>query len=457
MKKYFLILILSLSCLNLSAAQETTSTQTETEGLTLNFQEAMNLALQNPTVTLAKSQLELAEKQLAVASGVISAELSADYSSTWGDSTNEITGDVTSLDNRGIDDITLQATFNVVPYGPTADTITKARWSVQRAQYELYDTQLEQLVNVASLYLTALRDTQEAQVLQNDVRVAEAKLEAVRAQEDVGAANDAQLLSAEIVLSQAQSDYGIAEQERVQSLAQLSQALGVNVTQVEGEPGEVNMPEITDYEQLLLNRSDVINAQLAVEEAKLNRDSTLRDYLPSGSVALSLNSTSTDQSFSLSTGFNTNTYQPSVSASFNPGYESNSSSKSVSVSLGVSIPLETATPAAIRAARVTIEQSELQAEQTLELARLELAGRLNDVQAAQATVALSEKLVEQSKQQFDIAKERFELGVISVLDVNQAEQDYLEAQLQHAQATDSYVLALMQLNATLAMNPMEVF
>jgi outer membrane protein len=453
MVKILFTLVFSLSALTLAQ-----------DAQPLSFSQALELSQGSPSVVLAQGQRDLAQKQLEVSRGVLSGEFTAGYTQTWGEATSTLptTGEeqTTSLNDGSFDAFSLSATLNVVPFGPNADTIQKALWSLEQAELTLRDAGATALINTAESYLTALRAAQEVELRKFSVEVATQQLEANRVRREAGGATDQQVLQAEIALSQAQNELSTAQRSNVQALASLSNGLGVAVEGVSGEAPDAALPETLDIEKQILERTDVKQALIAVQEAELSAASTTRQYLPSGSLTMSLSATDNEQRLSASAGYDTKTFQPNASLSFDPSFDQGvegSSSNSFSINLGATVPIETSLAPALEAARLSIEQSQNQAQQTQELARLEVTNTQRQLDAAQAGLELSQQLVEQSQQTYDTTKERFDLGLIIELDVLTAEEALRESQLNLAKAQDSYLLALLQYLNSLAVNPLEVF
>lgn len=452
MVKLLFTLTLSLSALTL--AQDTPP---------LSFSQALELSQGSPSVVLAQGQRDLAQKQLEVARGVFSGEFTAGYTQTWGEATSTLpSGDeeMTSLDDGSLNAFTLKGTFNVVPLGPKADTIQKALWSLEQAELNLRDAGATALINTTQSYLTALRAAQEVELEQFSVEVATQQLEANRVRREAGGATDQQVLQAEIALSQAQNELSTAQRSNVQALASLSNQLGVVVSSVSGEAPSATLPEGLDIEQQILERTDVKQALIAVQEAELNAASTTREYLPSGSLTMTLAATDDKRQLAASAGYDTKSFQPNASLSYDPSYDlgtEGSSRNSFSINLGATVPLESSLAPALEVARLSIEQSQNQAEQTQELARLEITNSQRQLDAARSALELSQQLVEQSQETYDTTKERFDLGLIIELDVLTADEALRESQLNLSKAQDSYLVALLQYLNSLAVNPMEVF
>ena len=154
-----------------------------------------------------------------------------------------------------------------------------------------------------------------------------------------------------------------------------------------------------DLDLAIQNRSDVIKAKIAIQEAELTAESTKRQYLPSGSLDLTYASSNSDSRFSLSASYDTQSYQPNLGLSYDPSAQTQvDSSSSFSLTLGAKIPIETSLFPALEAARLSIEQSQMQAQRVEDLARLEIENALRQLEAAKANLELSQQLLSQSQQ-----------------------------------------------------------
>ena len=460
----------------------------QSAGDPLTFEEALALALESPTVALAETNLDFARRQLEVVASPLSAQLSGGYTRTRGALESPTFPEAEDLSTSGLDPLALTTTLNVVPFGPRYDSAQRARWGVLRAENALRDARTDALLDASARYLSALRAAQTVALRRSEVEQAATTLEATRERLGAGASTDFEVAQAGVALSQARSDLAEAERSEVQALSSLSLTLGVSVSAVapsesavDGAEGpeaqvqdEIAQPagetspladpsaDLTDF---LLNRSDVREARLNVLEQELTARATLRDNLPGGSLSLGYTRNVNTRALQVGAAYSTvgpNGYQPALSFSYDPNAQSlldelEARSSSVSVSLDVSIPLDLRLSAALRAARLNVEASRMQAERVLELARLEAMGAQNNLAAARASLEVAGELLEQSRAALEAAQRRFELGLISPLELSQARIDAAEAALTYARAEDALFTARLDLARALALDPMEVF
>lgn len=414
----------------------------------LSFVQAVTLAAEGPAVKLAAGQVTLAQGQLGVASAFVSGDLNAGY-------TQDLTPELDGTSGAGsFDPIVATATLNVLPYGNAADAAKRAEWAVREAEAVLEAARTTAVVDAATRYLEALRFSQEEEALAAAVGVAQTALEATRTRLEVGAASTADLLDAQIALSQAQNDLGEVALEEDGALAALAQTLGVRVAAVEGEPPSITLPEIRSTAPLIEGRSDVLNAQLAVQRATLDRAAALRGALPTGRAGLSYG----HEGVQLGAGFDTETFGPSLELSYDPdGLPDEVPEAGLRATVGVSIPLDSGVGAGLAVAETAVTNAELLLEQTRAQARLELGAAQSQLTTAQNSLAAARALVEGRRLALKTARTRLELGLIPAFEVEQAEADLLGAQVQRGRLEDNVLLARLIFLQILALDPLEVF
>lgn len=429
---------------------------------TLSYQETLDALVSSPRLRLAQGQVELAERQLAVSGSVLRTSISGGLSRTWGTRSSLDGAEDVSLTETTIAPLTVVAALNVIPYGPRFEATLRASWQLDRARLSLRDEWFGLIIELTESFQNAVASQLTAEVRQAALALAELQLAATQTRFDAGAATASDLQTATLARQQAEQELLDAERQAVQTLASLSLLLGQRVEGVRGAvPAVGSIPELSDGR--LMNRSDVIGSQLQLEDAELTRSSTLRENLPSGRLQAQLQRTTEDNSIALGASYGiggTESYQPNLSLSFNPDPSNvlpGTRSQSLTVGVEFTIPLDTALPDALEAARLSLAQAELQLEQTLALARLELENRQLQLESARANLSLAEQVLAQRQASLSVSQERFELGVISQLEVTQTELSLREAELTVMQAANGVRLAAMQLARSLAINPLEVF
>lgn len=412
----------------------------------LSFREALGLVPQSPAVVLAEGQVKLAQARLEAASGLVSATLSAEVSQSVA-----VGGGGTSATDVG--PLTATASFNVVPYGNTADAVTSARYALERGQATLEDTRASTGVAVVTQYLSVLRATQEEAADRVVLGVAQQALSGRRVQQQAGAATDADVLSAELSVSEAQNDLAEVALVRDAALASLSQTLAVSVTAVADEPPSVVFPKIGNTASSTEARSDVRDARLSVAEAQLSANGTLRSVLPSGELSAGYGSSNV----AIAASLGTETYQPALNLSYDPDPIEPGAGNSLTLRASFTVPLASSTGAELAAASGALGAAEGLLEQTRTQARLEVQSAQNALKTAQNNLASSQALVAQRQASLETSRERLRLGLIAAYDVQDAEAQLRVAQVDLLRLEDSVLLVQLELLRVLARNPLEVF
>ncbi len=411
-----------------------------------------------PSVAIATMSLESSQAQLNIISSPIKAELSASYNKTWGEFTaNTITK---SLDSEDFSPISLSANFNIVPYGPAYEQVIKASWNLEQAQNNLRDARNKQIIDLTKSFSNALIAKEQVSLSKARLLYSQLKLEQIQILYQSGTSNQAQLEQAKIALQQSENDLENKKRNYQQSLLSLSLSTGQKITAIIGNLSASVTYELNIDEQIN-HRTDIQTALIALQRAKLEASSTLRDNLPYGTFSLGYNHASNIDSFNLAASYNTKSFQPSLNASYDPDFKPQSAvsgqvSDSYTLGLKLVIPLDAALPDALYLSDLTIKQAEMQLEQAIELAKFDIANKLNSLRASEANLELSLAILEQSKNNLDITTKRFNAGIVSELDLNQSQNNLLESNINLQIAKNQVLLAKMQIASSLSINLLEV-
>ncbi len=425
----------------------------------LSYQDALNLVQESPRLVLARQQLELSQRQLGAASSVVKAELSAGYTRSWGTLTAPEGN--TPINEGKWDPFKLNVNFLVVPFGPRHDQVLRAGWDLERARRALADEEAATVLEVTQRFQSASETKLELGLEQRRLEYAEQSLEEIQTRLAAGAATETDVNQAKATLSQAQNTVQSLEGALKQALASLSQSLGVNVTDIQGDLPESNV-QVTDPKTQIANRTDLLEARLAVQDAELTNLSTVRERVPNAALTVSYDVNPDKGQYSLGAKYETSTFQPSTFITLDPDFSdpnavAGQTSRTFNVGISVVIPLDTATGDALEAGRLTVAQRQLQAEQSFERALLEVQLKQLTADNAKATVALSQTNLGQAKTAQGVARQRFDAGIVGALEVLQAEIEVQRLTLELVKAQNTLTIAHMELAISLAMNPLEVY
>ena len=419
---------------------------------TLTLQRVLTLLPQSPAVQTAAQEVELARRARDIERAPLSLNLSGGVRATTGAAAIGDDGlPLADAEPIAVDPITLSATLNVVPLGPNATASERADDAVTQAEATYVDAREDALLAAVEGYLNALRNAQEEKVLRRGAEVARFALEGVRAKLKAGAAGEAEVLEAQLALAQAESDLATSLRAGAEGLGTLTSVLGVAVDGVVGSVKVKSIPQPRDLKGQLERRGDVIRARLALREAELAEADTRFGLLPNGTASVGYSRSVGGQEVALGALVGSETaFQPSVSASYQP-FSTAADGGAFSASLGVSVSLDPVTPKIVETAALRVTQARTDLTNTLALARLELSSRRRELAAARASLDLTARQLGLSQQLLAGVQKRFTLGLIAPLELKQAEQGRLTAQLTQARAQDAVLLARLRLVRTLSL------
>ena len=420
---------------------------------TLTFGRVLTLVPQSPAVVTAAQDLELAQHARDIERSPLSLNLSGGVRAATGAAVVGNDGlPITDTGPIAVDPITLNATLNVVPLGPNAAAGERADAAVTQAETVYQDAREDTLLAAVEAYLNALRNAQQQNVLRRGAEVARFALDGVRAKLEAGAAGEAEVLEAQLALAQAESDLATSLREGAEGLGTLTSVLGVAVDGVVGPVKVKPVPQPGDLAGQLERRGDVIRARLALREAELAEADTRFGLLPSGTASVGYTRSVGGQGVALGASVGSDSaFQPSVSVGYQP-FSTVTDGGAFSASLGVSVPLDPVTPKVLETAALRTTQARTDFTNTLALAKLELGSRQRELAAAEASLDLAARQLGLSSQLLTGVRRRFDLGLIAPLELKQAQQSRLTAQLARAKAQDAVLLAQLRLARALALN-----
>ena len=411
-----------------------------------------------PSVQMATMRLGSSQSQLNILRSPVKAELSGGYTKTWAEFTaNKVSK---NLDSEDFSPISLNANFNLIPYGPAYEQQVKAEWNLKQAQNNLKAEKNKQIIELSQNFANALLAKEQILLAEAKLEFSQLKLEQNQVLFGSGNSNQAQLEQAKIQVQQALNNLESKKTSYQQALLSLSLSSGLEVDGVTGDLAEVK-DFAQNIEQQIKQRSDVQAALINVQKASLDAEANLRDNLPYGTINLSYNHATDIDSLNIAMSYNTKSFQPSLNTSYDPDYKpqnaiSGQVSDSYSLGLKIVIPLDAALPDALYLSELAIKQAEQQFEQSIELAKFDITNKLNSLNSAEKNLELSLAILEQNKSNLDITNQRFKAGIISELALKQSQNNLLEAQINLQIAKNQVMLAKLQVASSLSINLLEV-
>lgn len=422
----------------------------------IGFADALARARTGPSVALARLGLEQAQATRDASASPVSATLKTGYSYAW-----QASGGESDSSKGQLQPFSLNATLNVVPYGPSHDARESAERALETARMTLRDAVAQATVDAATSYLQALRAQQRLAIDQQALMLAQASLDHVRAQRAAGDATQEALDAAGVALLQAQTTLASDRLGLQGALATLSDLVGATVEAVAGEPPAASDPAVE--EDAAERRTDVRAAVLAVTSGRQAYAAAMRQALPAASASAALQGGDGTTTWSAGIGYGTASFQPTLDASVDPTAGTTAGTASVldgtrfALSVAVSIPLDAGVGAALDSARLAVASAEQKLARTRQQAELAIAGAERTLAGDHLAAALAERQQQQADAQAAQAQQRFDLGLIAEPDLEQARINTRRAALAAAAASDTVLVDRLELARAIGHDPMEVF
>ena len=353
---------------------------------------------------------------------------------------------------------------NIFDGGRTRQLVRGARASSLSAVGGFGSARSGLAFTVAQRFYEQLRQQRLTQQFQSQVELAKAQVEQVRAQIEVGTVARVDILSVQVTLRQRQFDLVTAQNSLAQARVNFRNALGLGqgaalelvesprVAQVAGVAGVPAPPAPLDASDLQpgvavpplaqLPTTDLLNVappevpQLEPLETCLAQARALRPDLVQSRAAVAQGESQ------LALANIENRPQVSSSVGFNLDPRS-TAERRLQLGVGLSVPIFNggALSANKRAARDQLEANRITLAQTEKNADAEVEASYLDISGQVERIANARVLVEQAQLNLETATERYRLGLGIILDVTNAQTQLFSAQVSATQSVYDYEIA----------------
>lgn len=328
--------------------------------------------------------------------------------------------------------------FDVPIYqgGAVKNAIRAADSRVDAGQANLRGTEASVFSQVVAAYMDVLRDEAIVRLNRNQVKVLQTNLEATRDRFEVGDLTRTDIAQSQSRLAFAQSQLEGAESNLIGSRERYVQLVGTEPGNLEQPPPLPNLPTTPELavEKALANNPDLIASKKNEEAARFDIGSARASRLPRVSLVA-------DKSYA--------NFLNSLQ-SFIPGFNSSQTSENASAGVQLTLPLYQggAPSAQVRQAQARSSQA---IEQTIATERNIIAqtrSAFASLRASNAVIVSTEAAVAATALSLEGVRAENTVGNRSILDILNAEQEYLNAQVQLVSARrNAYVAGFSLLAA----------
>lgn len=420
MRKGILLLFISLF---LSAAVHAQ----EVEQITL--QEAINIALENNyQLKVAANNVDLADKQVRSEKADYLPSLNANMSGNRniGRSFNENTGQITTRTNNSFRS-NLSADLPIFSGFENLHSLKSSQFEKKSEKQNLERVRENIIFNTASNYLQFILDKKILEIDRENLEASRKTLQQVKAQVEVGSRPTVDLYNQEATVASNELAVVNSENALESSRLQLIQTLQIDPRkQYEFATPDVDTQSVTtqsyDLDQLvetaLENRSDLKREQLNIQSIKHQLSATRGSLYPSLSLGASLSSSYSElQPF----GFQDQFFDQNIN-------------RQIGLSLSIPIFGTLNRQTNVQSQEITYKNAKLNLRDTELQIVQEVNQAYNDYKSYVKQLEAAQKALQAAERSYQTQKERYEVGAGTLIELSDANAQYVEAQSNRAQA-----------------------
>jgi outer membrane protein len=415
------------------AAFATMGVAAQAETITLN--QALGLAYEtNPTLDASRAQLRATDEGVAQANAGWRPQVSAQGSYGWEKYylPKSVGGDLSDHPLQG----QLTVTQPIFRGGKSIAEVGRAKALVRQGRAGLIDSEQQILLATVSAYMNVVRDDSTVKLRENNVAVLQKQLDATTKQFQVGELTKTDVSQSQARLAGAQAQLTLARGQLASDRAVFQQIVGRMPEQLESEPPLPALPASRDAALAIGAKMNpqIVGAREAERAADLAVDDALGDLSPQ----LSVQGQYQYSKGSLTTGFGT------------PGGGS-TALKGVSVLGVVTVPIYNGGGdyADIRQAKELHSQSQLQLMAADQAVHAQVQSAWDTYESAKAAIVSNKAQVDADQTAYEGVRREQEVSARTILDVLNAQQELLNAQVAVVSSQrDAYVAAYQLLQAT---------
>jgi len=424
------------------AAFATMGMAAQAETITLN--DALGLAYEtNPNLDASRAGLRATDENVAKANAGWrpTVNINGQYGyerEQFGDiSATDPTTGVTGLVQPGgaITDHPLQGQLTVTQPlfrgGKTIAEVGRAKALVRQGRAQLIDSEQQTLLNGVTAYMNVVRDTATVKLRENNVAVLQKQLDATSKQFQVGELTKTDVSQSQARLAGAQAQLTLARGQLASDRAVFEQVIGRPAEALEEQPALPKLPATEEEAAATGSKNNPI--VVGARDAERAADLAVDDALGSLSPQIGIQGQYQYQ-------------QSSAGAQF--GQPGNAHVTTVYAQVTVPIYQGGSEYADIRQAKELHSQSQLQVVAADRQVQADVQSAWNTYVAAKAAIASNQAQVDADQIAYEGVKKEQEVGGRTILDVLNAQQELLNAQVSVVSSTrDAYVAAYQVLQS----------
>ncbi len=400
-----------------------------------------------PELKLLKAQLDAAESKLKQAESLFTTpRLSSNMGYTRGESTT-VSGVTTTIDQPSA---TLLLTYNLREDSPAGASLLNARLNCYRAKNNYINGLRNLKLKITKQFFDVLFAQRQLEIAERNLSLIGEQVRIAQAQFSRKVITENSFMDAQLNLKSAQISYESAKNNLKIAMLTFFNTLGIPYK-------DVIFKEDISYSKIEFSLDelikDALQNNLDIKNASYNLIEAERNYIDStkSSITLGLSGTYSVNGQSLKMSIDNQNYQFSLSYSFPLKSASSSSKPDWSVAFTVSVPIIDggSKSESIKQASLSLDQARINLENTKKSVELSVRQYYNTVMQAMANIEKAQLNLQQKELLVKNQEIRLNLGLITQLDLELAQLQRTQAQLELDKAIVDYNIALMQLDIIL--------
>ena len=416
------ILLLLISCFFVVDGQAQDS-------LNISLQDAIDIALENNyQLEVAQNDVNLSEKQVLSEKADYLPSISANLSGrkNIGRSFNQDVGKITTetINSFGGN---VSANLPIFSGLENLHSLKSSQYDKKSKKENLQRVRENIIFNTASNYLQFILDKKFLEIDRENLAASKKTLKQVRAQVDVGSRPQVDLYNQEATVANNELAVVNSKNSLESSRLQLIQTLQIDPRKdYSFSSPEINKQKVTtqsyNLDQLvataLAHRSDLEREKFNIQSIKHQLSATRGNLYPSLSLSASIRSN----------------YSDGIPFDFQDQFFDQNISRSLGLSISIPIFDNLNRRTSVQAQEITYKNAKLNLENTELQVVQEVNQAYNDYQSYIKQLDSSQKALQAAKRSYETQKQRYEVGAGTLIELSDANAQYVEAQANRAQA-----------------------
>ena len=411
--KYIFLIITNLLCITTSLSQDRF----------WDLQQCVDYALDNNiTILQAKNSILLADQDVIASKGNLLPSLSSNMNQNMSIGTVELYAG--EFVDRRFNSSSLGLSINQSVFNGfrNLNILKQSKISYERSQNELNKIKDDVSLNVANAYLNILFNKENLELAKSQYRFSSKQLEQVINLVNAGVQPRSNIIDAEATVRLDEQGLTTAQNNHRLALLNLSQILQIPLDGFDIVAIDIEVPSeellYTDINPILnyalQNRNEIKVANNNIEIAKFNTKISKSAYLPSVSFGYGFNASANFSNLSNDNSF----------------FQQINDNKGHSLNMNISIPIFSRNQIKTNVAKAKIQQNN--SDLGLAQAKLNVESTVQraftDAKASLKSYLAAKKSLESQKLAFENSQQRYELGALNSIDLEQVRIRLLNAE-----------------------------